>query len=321
MNGMTCWVVSIITLIATETAVGQNPLPPADSADIIGVVDRFNAALTAREGDGLASLFDESGDAYLADGRTILHGDGLRRLASADFEPAGLQRRIVRIAFLASDVALVQQRASRANEEGHVRQESLLLANRGGEWRINHFQTTGHAAWAGPFIAEHDSEPPPEKRPEILPPEIDGPGLAEVSADSRAQIRAGCEARLREKATSYGKADADLYANSFTETGAVMPAGGNGIVKGRDSIRTVIAAAFEGPFKGIRVTSKIAELKVLGPRIATARIEGEIRMADGSEYPFPPFREPGHQYRIFVLEDDGEWRMRLQHNTPVELVE
>ena len=143
-----------------------SPASAADETEAVRLAVRvFNQHLEDKRGDAVRGLFEREGEAYLADGHTILRGDEVLRLPDESGEPEGLTRRIVRIAFLAKDIVLVQQRGSLPNQERHVRQESLLLLNRGSGWRINHYQATDYAPWAGSFVAEHDSEPPRPEAP------------------------------------------------------------------------------------------------------------------------------------------------------------
>ena len=276
------------------------------------------------EGDGndLVELFTQDGEAYLSDGRTILRGDELRLLSISIGYPEGLERSILRFAFISEDVALVQQRAAVPNAEKHHAQESILLMERDGAWRIQQYQTTPYASWAAEGVAQVDSAPPADKRPEVTGPEVEGRLLADVSPDEQTEVRSAVEALLKRHEESYRKRSAELYADCFQPNAVLMPMGGQAIVLGQKMIHRAIEPALASPWGALHRTQRLEELKVLGPRLAIARLSGTVFAPDGSN-PFEDTRGPGPGllFRIALRGDDGQWRYQLQHNTPSALIE
>jgi acetyl esterase/lipase len=95
-----------------------------DTKAVLDVINDVRDSLKSRDGEALTGLLATEAEAYLPDGRTILRGDELTRLARGADEPEDLTRRVVRIAFLGEDVALVQLRVAVDRLGGTIRRAS-----------------------------------------------------------------------------------------------------------------------------------------------------------------------------------------------------
>ncbi|MHC4989643.1 MAG: SgcJ/EcaC family oxidoreductase [Planctomycetota bacterium] len=296
------------------------PLDPVENEgafaekQVLALVAAFNARLGQHDGEAVASLFDEDGDAYLADGRTTLRGAGLARLGLEEVEPDGLQRTVIRAHLLASDAALVVQRAVAL--DGVPQQESILLVRRDGSWRIRHYQVTRLATWAAQFVADRSAVATDATEPEVIRAALDGPALGTVSPEDADQIRRAIEALMARHERSYNEASAEQYAACFTEEAALLPAGGQAVLLGRETVLRTVGRAEES-FRTMDVRLQVENLAILGPRLAVCRVGGVVLQRDGSEHDFPGFKV-GLWYRIAMQQADGTWRFQLQHNTPPE---
>jgi len=104
--------------------------------------------------------------------------------------------------------------------------------------------------------------------------------------------------------------DADAFADLFVDDGTmILP----GVVQnGRDQIREFMAAGYEGPYKGTRVTGAPLQMKLLAPGAVALVTEGGVIGAD----------EEGLSDRAAIraswilVQRDGDWKLAVYHNCP-----
>lgn len=299
------WCLFVIGQAAAEDKFFKSD---GDAKDVMDIVQRANSHLRDRKGEGLSALFDDDGQAYLPDGRTILRGDQLARLASEEAQQKGVKRTTIRLQFLADDVCLVIQRGDAP--DGTTQQESMLLIRRDNKWRIRHFQVCRRAPWAGANVARRSAEVSDERQPQIIRSGLHGSALADINAAQRTKIRTGIESLMEHHDQGYQEGGAEIYASSFTEDAALLPAGGQAILLDRQTIHDTVKAVMPD----LRAKTKITELTVLGPKLALVRLEGTYLQPDGAPYQHPGF-QLGLWFRIAIRQDDGSWLWALQHNT------
>jgi uncharacterized protein (TIGR02246 family) len=106
--------------------------------------------------------------------------------------------------------------------------------------------------------------------------------------------------------------DADAFAEIFVDNGSMLV--GDEQLRGRDEIRKYMAAAFEGPYKGGRLTEEPLEIKLLAPDVAVAITQGGVLYEGDTEVP------PGRQVRTMwvVTKKDGDWRLVSHQSSPLK---
>ncbi|SRR6266566_1956671 len=104
--------------------------------------------------------------------------------------------------------------------------------------------------------------------------------------------------------------DANAFAGVFTEDGTMILPGL--YLKGQGAIRSHMAAAFEGEYKGTRVTGQPIDLKVLGAGAAALITHGGVLAPGESE----PSDESAIRASWVVVKKDGQWRLALYQNSP-----
>ncbi|MEU4380443.1 SgcJ/EcaC family oxidoreductase [Micromonospora echinofusca] len=105
--------------------------------------------------------------------------------------------------------------------------------------------------------------------------------------------------------------DADGVADVFTEDGIlILP--GDVYKKGRDEIRSFMAAAYAGPFKGTGVTGNPVDLRILSDDVALIRTHGGILAAGQAE--IAP--ELAVRSTWVTVKKDGQWQLAGYQNSP-----
>lgn len=106
--------------------------------------------------------------------------------------------------------------------------------------------------------------------------------------------------------------DADGVANVFAEDGIlILP--GDVLKKGRDEIRSFMAAAYAGPFKGTGVTGQPVDVRFVNDEVALIRTHGGILAPGETEI------DPELAVRstwVCVKQEDGEWYLAGYQNSP-----
>lgn len=106
--------------------------------------------------------------------------------------------------------------------------------------------------------------------------------------------------------------DADAFAEVFTEDGSMILPGLHR--KGREAIRAHMAAAFEGPYKGTRVTGTPFDVRPLAPGVVLLLTEGGV-LAPGQD---ELAAENAVRASWLAVEKDGEWYLAAYQNSPRE---
>jgi uncharacterized protein (TIGR02246 family) len=105
--------------------------------------------------------------------------------------------------------------------------------------------------------------------------------------------------------------DADGVAGVFTEDGIlILP--GDVFKKGRDEIRSFMAAAYAGPFKGTGVTGAPVDVRILSDDVALIRTHGGILAA--GETDIAP--ELAVRSTWVTVKKDGQWYLAGYQNSP-----
>ncbi|WP_326560819.1 SgcJ/EcaC family oxidoreductase [Micromonospora sp. NBC_01796] len=109
---------------------------------------------------------------------------------------------------------------------------------------------------------------------------------------------------------AWAKQDAAAFAGVFTADGTLILPGL--FLKGQDDIRAYMSQAFEGPFKGTRVTGQPIDLRVHGDLGIVVTQGGVLAPGDAEVTP-----ERAIRATWIVIKDDGQWRLAAYQNSPV----
>ncbi|MBO0652609.1 SgcJ/EcaC family oxidoreductase [Streptomyces triculaminicus] len=104
--------------------------------------------------------------------------------------------------------------------------------------------------------------------------------------------------------------DAETFAEVFTEDGTMILPGV--YEKGREGIRRFMTAAYQGPFKGTRVTGTPLDLRRLDAGTALLITQGGI-LADGES---EVAEERGVRASWLLVRRDDTWLLAAYQNTP-----
>ncbi|RIV40271.1 SgcJ/EcaC family oxidoreductase [Micromonospora radicis] len=107
--------------------------------------------------------------------------------------------------------------------------------------------------------------------------------------------------------------DADGFADLFVEDGTLILPGR--FQQGREAIRAFMAAAFQGPYQGSRVTGQPIEIKPLGPGSVALITEGGVIPAGADELP----ASAAIRASWILVHRDGRWRLAVYQNCPRDL--
>jgi uncharacterized protein (TIGR02246 family) len=113
---------------------------------------------------------------------------------------------------------------------------------------------------------------------------------------------------------AWAEHDTDAFADVFTEDGTMILPGV--FRKGHDEIRSFMATAFAGPFKGTRVTGTPINLQVLTESSAVLTTAGGV-LAPG-ETEVADARAIRASW--VVVRRGGEWQLATYHNSPRDAV-
>lgn len=110
---------------------------------------------------------------------------------------------------------------------------------------------------------------------------------------------------------AWSKNDADGVADVFTEDGIlILP--GDVLKKGREEIRSFMAAAYAGPFKGTGVTGNPVDVRFITDDVALLRTHGGI-LPPGEKDIDP---ELAVRSMWVCTKNNGEWQLAGYQNSP-----
>jgi uncharacterized protein (TIGR02246 family) len=110
---------------------------------------------------------------------------------------------------------------------------------------------------------------------------------------------------------AWARNDAAGVADVFTEDGVlILP--GDVYKKGRQEIRTFLAAAFAGPFKDSGVTGKPVDVRFVDDNVALLRTHGGI-LAPGQTEIAP---ELAVRSCWITVKKNGQWQLAAYQNSP-----
>lgn len=110
---------------------------------------------------------------------------------------------------------------------------------------------------------------------------------------------------------AWARNDAAGVADVFTEDGIlILP--GDVYKKGREEIRSFLAAAYAGPFKGTGVTGRPVDVRFVGENVALVRTHGGI-LAPGATEISP---ELAVRSTWVTVKKNGQWYLAAYQNSP-----
>lgn len=110
---------------------------------------------------------------------------------------------------------------------------------------------------------------------------------------------------------AWARNDAAGVADVFTEDGIlILP--GDVYKKGRDEVRSFMAAAYAGPFKGTGVTGRPVDLRFVSDDVALIRTHGGILAAGETE--IAP--ELAVRSTWVTVRKNGQWYLAAYQNSP-----
>ncbi|MEV6476438.1 SgcJ/EcaC family oxidoreductase [Streptomyces sp. NPDC051657] len=129
-----------------------------------------------------------------------------------------------------------------------------------------------------------------------------------TTADEREQGVAGLPERIM---AAWAAHDSAAFADIFTENGSMVMPGVH--CQGREAIRSFMAAAFEGPFRGTQVVGAPVAVNFLSDDAAVLVTEGGVR-APGEDTLRPERRVRASW--VAVRGKDGVWSLAAYQNSP-----
>ncbi|MBI1757945.1 MAG: SgcJ/EcaC family oxidoreductase [Actinobacteria bacterium] len=106
--------------------------------------------------------------------------------------------------------------------------------------------------------------------------------------------------------------DAEAFAHMFIENGSMLV--GDRQLMNRDEIRSYMAEAFGGAYKGSRLTEEPREIRLLTGSVAVAIMEGGILRAGADSL------AAADEVRAMwvVVRHEGDWRIASYQTSPIK---
>jgi uncharacterized protein (TIGR02246 family) len=112
-------------------------------------------------------------------------------------------------------------------------------------------------------------------------------------------------------AEAWASHDANAFAEVFTKDAKVVIAGT--YLRGRDEVRSYMSAAFSGPVKGTTVTSLPVSAEYINGETGLVITEGGVVLPGETGVS----TERAIRGTWVLAVEDGEWRIRAYHSSPI----
>jgi uncharacterized protein (TIGR02246 family) len=105
--------------------------------------------------------------------------------------------------------------------------------------------------------------------------------------------------------------DADAFAEVFIDNGSLLV--GDEQLRGREEIRSYMAEAFGGTYRGTSISEEPVEIQMLTDDTAIAITQGGICQVGESAV------DPAGEYRAMwvIVQQHGDWRLAARQTSPI----
>jgi uncharacterized protein (TIGR02246 family) len=305
--------------ILTAAGVAENFAfyGPFTGKAVLTVPQLIMAAWAANDADRFADIFTENGSLLMQDTQ-LTSREEIRQFMADGFRGAYRGAHVdgwpLHLKFLRPDVAMVVTQGgiildgqAEVAPERAIRAVWVIVAD-GDRWRL----------------LSHQSSPIRGPGPH---PTAEGEGSMSSKASSlvaqakqwatyyggftKGEEGAVLSVPLRARAT-WDRNDADAFAQIFIENGSMLV--GDTQLKGREEIRSYIAEAFAGPYRGSRLVEEPDLIQRVSDDVAVAVTHGGVIPPGATE--LPPDRVARATY--VTVKRDGEWQLVSYQSSPIK---